>query len=57
MSGAGKKYTWANRLVVFAYQCTSTGIRFLLAVNTTLILYILQFMTCFACHCWSSSRQ
>jgi len=38
---------WEYCPFVFANQCTSTGIRFLLAVNTTLILDILQFLTCF----------
>jgi len=48
---------WAYCPVVFANQCTSTGIRFLLVINTTLIPYILQLLTCFARHCWSSSSQ
>jgi len=55
--GLVRNKLWAYRPIVFANQCASTGIRFLLSINTTLILYILQFLICFACHCWSSSSQ
>jgi len=45
--GLVRNRLWAYCPVVFANQCSFTDIRFLLAINTSLILYILQFWTYF----------